>query len=78
MRELLAIRLGDAVEMRKPHACGANTWTVVRTGADIRVSCDQCGRAVLMPRARFVKAVRRITPAEPPHSDGEASEGPGT
>jgi len=64
MREPVAIRLGDLVKMRKPHACGANEWTVVRTGADIRVRCEQCGRTVLMSRARFVRAAVGITPAD--------------
>ena len=37
MVEIPHIGLGDEVQMRKPHACGANHWTVTRTGADIRV-----------------------------------------
>lgn len=62
MREPPAIHLGDVVEMRKPHACGANQWTVIRTGADIRIKCTQCGRAVLMPRSQFLRALRKIAP----------------
>jgi len=58
------ISLGDAVQMRKPHACGANQWTVVRTGIDIRIRCNQCGRTVLMPRTQFVKAARRLLSPE--------------
>ncbi len=68
MPDLPAIRIGDQVEMRKPHACGANSWTIVRTGADIRIRCDQCGRAVMLPRPRFERAVRRyleVPPAAP-------------
>ena len=29
------IRLGDVVRTRKAHPCGGDTWTVIRTGADI-------------------------------------------
>lgn len=64
MREPLRTRVGDIVEMRKPHACGANRWVVARTGADIRLRCLNCGRTLLLERSRFVKAVRRILPAE--------------
>ncbi len=64
MREPATIHLGDIVEMRKPHACGTNRWTVLRTGADIRIQCTQCGRAVLMPRTQFVRALRTISHAE--------------
>jgi hypothetical protein len=53
------LEVGDQVEMRKPHACGGNRWTILRTGADIRISCNQCGRAVLLPRPRFLRAMRR-------------------
>jgi len=48
------------VELRKPHACGANRWAVVRTGVDVRVRCTDCGRHVLMPRPQFEKAVRKV------------------
>jgi len=71
MMDLPAIRIGDQVEMRKPHACGANSWTIVRTGADIRIRCDQCGRAVMLPRTRFVRAVRKYiqSPSATPTGD---------
>jgi len=64
MREPVTIQLGDLVKMRKPHACGANEWTVVRTGTDIRIRCQRCGRTVLMPRQQFVRAALRITAAD--------------
>ncbi len=53
------VKAGDEVELRKPHACGANRWRVLRTGADIRVQCTQCGRTVLLPRDQFEKAVKK-------------------
>ncbi len=28
--------LGDIVEMKKPHACQANRWQIIRMGADIK------------------------------------------
>ena len=62
MRQPVTINLGDVIEMRKPHACGANRWTVIRTGADIRVQCAHCGRALLMPRSQLVRAIRKLEP----------------
>ena len=47
--------LGDRVQMRKPHACGSNEWTIIRTGADIKIKCAVCGRIVMMDRAEFIK-----------------------
>ncbi len=63
------LRVGDRVELRKPHACGGNTWTIVRVGADLRVQCDQCGRSVMLPRDRLERAIRRRV--EPPAADQE-------
>ena len=44
------IRLGDIVRTRKPHPCGCDEWTVIRTGADIKIKCSGCGRIVMMDR----------------------------
>jgi hypothetical protein len=66
------ICLGDVVEMRKPHACGANEWTVVRTGVDIRVRCNHCRRTILMTRTQFVKAAKRsLSPEKQPQDRQE-------
>ena len=51
------------MQTRKPHACGANHWVVIRTGADIRIRCAQCGRAVLMPRTQFLRARKKVLKA---------------
>jgi hypothetical protein len=38
------------VRLKKPHPCGGFDWTVVRLGADIGLTCQRCGRRVLLPR----------------------------
>ena len=52
--------LGDVVMMKKPHACGANEWTVIRTGADVKIRCRQCGRIVMLERAEFVRMGKKV------------------
>ena len=52
--------LGDVVQMKKPHACGANEWTVIRVGADVKIKCDTCGRIVMLDRADFVRMGKKI------------------
>ena len=49
------IRLGDVVRTRKAHPCGGDTWTVIRTGADIKLRCQTCGHIVMLDRAVFLK-----------------------
>lgn len=64
MKPPLPVMAGDMAVLRKPHACGANEWTVVAVGMDIRLQCVQCGRSVLLPRSDFERAVKRITHTE--------------
>ncbi|HLJ68685.1 MAG TPA: DUF951 domain-containing protein [Chloroflexota bacterium] len=82
---MVDFRVGDAVQLRKPHPCGGYLWTVVRLGADIGLTCDRCGRRVLLPRRTLERRLKRFlsrgpapdTPAEPPgRSEGE-EEGEG-
>lgn len=54
------IRLGDLVQMKKPHPCGSLTWTVTRVGADIKIKCEGCGRVVMLDRAIFEKRLKKI------------------
>ena len=49
------ILTGDVIRTRKPHPCGGDEWTVLRTGADIRIRCNTCGRLVMMDRETFLK-----------------------
>ena len=50
-----AILPGDVIRTRKPHPCGGDEWTVLRTGADIRIRCNTCGRLVMLDRESFLK-----------------------
>ncbi len=53
--------LGDSVEMKKPHACQTNSWTIIRMGMDIRIKCNHCGQMVLMPRREFERKMKKVT-----------------
>ena len=43
-------RIGDRVELRRPHPCGGAWWDVDRLGADIGLRCATCGRHVMLER----------------------------
>ena len=47
--------LGDVIRSRKPHPCGSDEWTVIRTGADIKIKCRGCGRVVMLDRDSFLR-----------------------
>ncbi len=57
---MLELKLGDVAQMKKVHPCGSDKWEIIRTGMDIRVKCQGCGRIVLIPRVKFEKAVKKI------------------
>lgn len=52
-------QLNDIVQLKKPHACGANQWRIIRLGMDIRVKCEGCEHSVLIPRAKFNRILRK-------------------
>jgi hypothetical protein len=62
---IVDFRLGDAVELRKPHPCGGFTWEVVRLGADIGLRCSRCGRRVLLPRSTVERRMKRFVDRGP-------------
>lgn len=57
--EIIKYQVGDIVEMRKVHPCGANRWEVLKIGIDFRIKCLQCGRIVMIPRIKFEKNVKK-------------------
>jgi hypothetical protein len=58
-----AFTVGERVTLRKTHPCGSIRWVVDRVGADIGLTCDGCGRHVLLER-RLLE--RRLAPVTPP------------
>ena len=40
--------VGGKFISKKPHACGSNEWTVARTGADVKLKCNKCGKAIFV------------------------------
>lgn len=61
---------GDVVRTRKAHPCGGDEWTVLRTGADIRIRCNTCGRLVMMDRETFLKRRKALVSRAADTPDG--------
>ena len=49
--------IGDKIISKKKHACGGNEWEVVRVGADVKLKCVKCGRAIFLS----LDEVKKIT-----------------
>lgn len=54
------ISAGDVIRTRKPHPCGGDEWTVTRTGADIKIRCNTCGRVVMLDRDSFLRRRKAV------------------
>ncbi len=61
--------VGQVVQMKKGHPCGANSWKIIRVGMDFRLKCCNCGRSVLIPRSRFVRRVKAVCDSDPLQAD---------
>jgi len=55
-----SILLGDVIKSRKPHPCGSDEWTVIRTGADIKMKCNKCARIVMLDRDTFLRRRKAV------------------
>ena len=63
------ISVGDKLELKKKHPCGAAVFSVLRVGSEIRVICDGCGRDMVLPREKLERAIKKIH-----HTDDEQHE----
>ena len=61
------VRVGDIIEMKKPHPCGSKRFSVLRIGMDFRLKCEGCGHEFMAPRLKMEKNIRKILrPEEQP------------
>ena len=58
----LDIKVGDVLRMKKAHPCGNSLWQVGRLGGDIGMTCQKCGRHILLARSYLERRVKEIIP----------------
>lgn len=56
----MEVNVGDVVRFGKTHPCGGERWLVVRTGVDIGIKCEKCGRRVMMERVEYERRVKEV------------------
>ena len=57
---VVALAVGDTVQMRKKHPCGSELFTVLRVGSDGRIRCLGCQRDLTLERVKLEKAIRKV------------------
>lgn len=77
MVEVIGVKVGDVVKLKKTHPCGTNEWEVTKLGMDIGLQCLGCGRKVRLMRydfdRRFKGYLKRYSEqegAEPDSNEG--------
>ena len=53
-------KLGSIVEMKKQHPCGSNKFKITRVGVDIKITCLNCGRTIMLSRLDFNKRIKKV------------------
>ncbi len=58
-KPVLGYSIGDIVITKKQHPCGEDKWEITRVGIDFKLKCVGCGHVVMLPREKFLKAVKK-------------------
>ncbi len=60
----MIMRVGDRLEMKKKHPCGAASFTVLRVGSDIKVRCTGCGHEITAQRIKLERGIKKVLTPE--------------
>ena len=52
----------DKIILKKNHPCGANTFTVLKGGTDVKIVCDKCARGLTLEREKLEKMIKKVLP----------------
>lgn len=53
MHNIMDIKVGDIIRLKKKHPCGSDQWLVLGIGVDFRLKCLGCEHILLMERQRL-------------------------
>ncbi len=62
--QIIRMRVGDTLELKKQHPCGEKRFRVMRVGSEVRIVCLRCGRDMVLDRVKLERAIRKLFPAE--------------
>lgn len=57
---IIKYKIGDIIELKKPHPCGTKEFKIMRIGSEMRIVCRGCGRDMNIDRIKLEKATKRI------------------
>ena len=59
--QIIKFNVGNVLELKKPHPCGAKLFKVLRVGSDVRIVCTGCGRDMTVDRIKLEKSIKNVT-----------------
>ena len=57
---IIKYRLGDVIELKKPHPCGSSQFKILRVGSVMRIACLGCSRDMELDRIKLEKSTKKI------------------
>lgn len=57
---IIKYRLGDIIELKKPHPCGSKQFKILRVGSSMRIVCIGCSRNMEIDRIKLEKSTKKI------------------
>jgi hypothetical protein len=61
--QIIPLRPGDILLLKKPHPCGGNRFMVMRVGSQVRMICQTCEHDMTLDRIKLEKAIRQVIPS---------------
>lgn len=58
--DFLDVKVGDLLEMRKPHPCKGKFFLVLRSGMDFKLRCTTCQHEFMVKRSKIEKNIKKI------------------
>ena len=68
---IIKIKTGDILHLKKPHPCGCYDFLVMRVGSQVRVVCKGCGRDMNVDRIKLEKSIKNITASNTDQTNGK-------
>lgn len=72
--QIIPLRAGDRVQLKKSHPCGNNLFRILRVGSEVRVVCERCGRDMTIDRIKLEKAIRRFVTDSPSETEEKGAD----
>lgn len=58
--QIIPLTVGGRIQLKKPHPCGNDIFSVLRVGSDVRIKCERCGRDMTLDRIKLERAVKAL------------------